>query len=172
MARVHALTRLGTYRPSHPTRAAVAGGVLEAVVARPVCVGVAEVERRAGKDDLAAAGAPHLPAGDEGSEPFPQRPMRATVTACRRASTAAGALELLDLAARTRRSSKDDLPVPADPSERAHVDAASQSRFGSRRTGARVTVRIVSAVKKLGHGHSLMILASIGLLWRRTSPAS
>ena len=65
--------------------ASIAGRVLCSVVARPVAVGVAEVERRAGEDEPAAAGAAHLPAGDEGSEPLPQRPVRATVAACRRA---------------------------------------------------------------------------------------
>jgi hypothetical protein len=36
--------------------------------------------------------------------------------------------------------------------------------------GVRVSVRGGSAEKKLGHGHSRMILASIGLLWRRMWP--
>ena len=101
-----------------------------------------------GRMTLAAAGAPHLPAGDEGSEPLPQRPVRATVAACRRAATATGALDLLPLTPGARPACRDDLPVPADPGERAHG----------------------SAENLLGHGHSLMILASTGLLWRRTSP--
>ena len=79
--------------PRRSGRASIAGRVLEAVVARPVSVGVPEVERRARKDELAAAGAPHLPAGDERSEPLPQRPVRAAVAACRRAPTATGALD-------------------------------------------------------------------------------
>ena len=60
--------------------------------------------------------------------------------------------------------------MPTDTGERAHVDAASQSRFGRRRTDGRVSVRVVSAEKKLGHGNSLMILASTGLLWRGIWP--
>jgi len=88
--------------------------VFEAVVARPVTVGVAEVEGRARDDDLAAAGAPHLPAGDEGSEPLSQRPVRATVTACRRAATTAGALDLLPLTPSARPACRDDLPMPTD----------------------------------------------------------
>ena len=80
--------------------ASIAGGMLETVVARPVAVGVPEVEWRAGEDDLAAAGAPHLPAGDEGSESLLQRTVRAAVAACRRAAATTRALSLLNLTAR------------------------------------------------------------------------
>jgi hypothetical protein len=117
------LTRLGTYPPSHPTRASVADRVLGSVVARLVSR-VPEIPPRARKDEPAAAGAPHLPAGDEGSEPLPQRSVCAAVAALRRAPTTTRALELLGLAARARPAQGDDLPVPADTGERAHVDAA------------------------------------------------
>jgi hypothetical protein len=168
MARVHALlTRLGTYPPSHPTRAPIASRVLGSVVARPVSR-MPEVPRRAGKDDLAAAGTPHLPRGDERSEPLPQTLVRAAVAACRRAPTTPGAPPLLGLAAGARPACGDYLPVPTDAGERAHFDAARQFRLGR---GARVSVRVVSAVKKLGHGHSRMIRPSTGLLWRRIWPA-
>jgi hypothetical protein len=109
-----------------------------------------EIPGRAGKDELAAAGAPHLPAGDEGREPLSQSPVRTTVAACRRAATTTDELDLLPLTPSARPACRDDLPVPADPGERAHG----------------------SAENLLGHGHSRMILASTGLLWRRTSPAS
>ena len=66
-------------------------------VARPIAVGVAEVPRRARKDELAAAGAAHPPGGDEGGEPLPQRSVRATVAACLRGSTAAGSAGALEL---------------------------------------------------------------------------
>ena len=171
MASVHALlTRLGTYPPSQPTRAPIAGRVLRSVVARPISR-VPEIPRRAGEDEPAAAGTPHLPAGDEGSEPLSQRSVCAAVTACRRAATAAGALTLLGPAASTRPTRGNDLPMPTDTGERAHFDAASEPRLGRRRVGVRCSVRGGSAEKKkLGHGHSRMILASIGLLWRRMWP--
>jgi hypothetical protein len=110
------------------------------------------------------------PLATRGASLFRSASLGAAIAACRRGSTEAGALEFLDLAARTRSSSEDDLALPADTGERAHFDAASQPRLGRRRAGARVAVRVVSAVKKLGHGHSLMILASTGLLWRRIWP--
>ena len=87
--------------------------MLCSVVARPVS-GVAEVPRLTGMDDAAAAGAPHLPAGDEGSEPLPQGPVRATVAACRRAATTTGALDLLPLTPSARPACRDDLPMPTD----------------------------------------------------------
>jgi hypothetical protein len=61
-----------SFHESSP-RASIAGRVLEAVVASPVAVGLAEVGRRAAEDDLAAAGASHVTAGDEESEALPQR---------------------------------------------------------------------------------------------------
>jgi hypothetical protein len=85
---------------SWPPSSSIAGRVLGAVVARPVSVGVAEVERRAEKDDLAAPGASHLPAGNERSEPLPERPVRAAIAGCLRAATTTGALDPLSLAAR------------------------------------------------------------------------
>jgi hypothetical protein len=126
-----------TALPRRSSRASIAGRVLEAVVARPVSVGVAEVERRTREDEPAAGGAPHLPAGDEWSEPLPQRLVHAAVAACRRAPTTAGALDLLPLTPGARLACRDDLPVPADPGERAHG----------------------SAENLLGRGHSLMTLA-------------
>ena len=106
--------------PRRSSRASIAGRVLCSVVARPISR-MSQIPRRAKKDEPAAAGAPHPPAGDERSEPLPQGPVRATVAACRRAATAAGALEPLGHAARTRPAREDDLPVPADTGERAHV---------------------------------------------------
>src|SRR5215213_8597556 len=88
--------------PRRSSRASVASRVLEAVVARPVSVGVAEVERGARKDEPAAPRTPHLPASDEGSEPLSQRPVGATVAAVRCTATAAGALDLLPLTPRAR----------------------------------------------------------------------
>ena len=107
--------------PRRSRHASIAGRVFQAVVTRPVAVGVAEVERRAREDEPAAAGTAHLPAGDEGSEPLPQSPVRATVAACLRRSTAAGALELLDMAARARPAQGDDLPVPTNTGGRCHL---------------------------------------------------
>ena len=106
--------------PRRSSRASIAGRVLCSVVARPRAVGMAEIERRAGEDELAAAGATHLPAGDEGSEPLPQGSVCAAVAACLRGSTAAGTLDLLGLTASARPACRDDLAVPADTGERAH----------------------------------------------------
>ena len=103
------------------SRASIADRVLGAVVSRPRSVGMAEVPRRAGKDEPAAAGAPHLPAGDEGSEPLPQRSVCAAVAALRRAPTTTGALELLGMAARARPAQGDDLPVPTNTGGRCHL---------------------------------------------------
>ena len=103
------------------SRASIADRMLGAVVSRPRSVGMAEVPRRAGKDEPAAAGAPHLPAGDEGGEPLPQRSVCAVVAALRRAPTTTGALELLDMAARARPAQGDDLPVPTNTGGRCHL---------------------------------------------------
>jgi hypothetical protein len=100
--------------------ASIAGRVLGSVVARPIAR-MPKIPRRARKDEPAAASTPHLPAGDEGSEPLSQRPVCAAVPACRRTPTTAGALALLDPAASARPACRDYLPVPTDAGERAHV---------------------------------------------------
>ena len=98
--------------PRRSRHASIAGRVLCSVVARPRAVCVAEVPRLTGMDDAAAAGAAHLPAGDEGSESLPQGSMCATVAACRRASATAGALDLLPVTPSARPAYRDDLPMP------------------------------------------------------------
>ena len=95
--------------------------MLGSVVARPI-TRVPEIPRRAGKDPPAAAGAVHLPGGDEGHEPLPLSLVGTAVAACRGASTPAGALELLGLTTRARPARKDDLPVPTNLGERAHLE--------------------------------------------------